>query len=111
MRSAKQAGHFAHGEDRLIKPSFGPGTKPIEAAVVDEKANGKDTDGGDGGGHNLDPLLMALLKKIPSADDGWPAAKWVRWFRTFAMNVLEVYDYEGEPVELNIEAEGGGALS
>src|SRR5208282_5845507 len=29
MRSARQAGFFAHGEDRLVRPA-GPGTKPIE---------------------------------------------------------------------------------
>jgi hypothetical protein len=30
MRSARQAGFFAHGEDRLVRPSFPPpGTRPI----------------------------------------------------------------------------------
>jgi hypothetical protein len=34
---------------------------------------------------------------------GWPAAHRVRWFRTFAMNVSQIYDNEGEPVEMKIE--------
>jgi hypothetical protein len=52
------------------------------------------------------PLRYALnlLKKIPDAEKGWPAAQRVRWFRTFAMNVSQIYDGEAmDPVELKIE--------
>lgn len=53
----------------------------------------------------LDPLLIALLKKIPTSGE-WPAAQRLRWFRTFAMNVSQIYDEEAmEPVELKIELE------
>lgn len=69
MRSARQAGFFAHGEDRLVRPA-GPGTKPIEAAELasaehdaKRKKNGGSGDGGDMG-LNLDPLLIELLKKF-----------------------------------------------
>jgi len=58
--------------------------------------------------YELDPLLVALLKKVPPADKGWPGPQRVRWFRTFAMNVSQIYDGDGEPVELKIELEGGG---
>jgi hypothetical protein len=71
---------------------------------------GGGTGGGTGGDQsvelNLDPLLIALLKKIPDAEKGWPAPNRVRWFRTFAMNVSQIYDAdEGEPVEMEIEIE------
>jgi hypothetical protein len=75
------------------------GISPIEMVRVG---------GGDGGGTddlNLDPLLVALLKKIPDAEKGWPAAQRVRWFRTFAMNVSQIHDEDGEPVEMKIELE------
>ena len=55
----------------------------------------RERSGGDGGGSddlNLDPLLVALLKKVPDAEKGWPAAQRVRWFRAFAMNVSQIYD-------------------
>jgi hypothetical protein len=39
----------------------------------------------------LDPLLISLLKKVPSPEKGWPAPARVRWFRTFAMNVSQIY--------------------
>ena len=55
----------------------------------------------------LDPLLIAHLKKVPSAEKGWPASNRVRWFIAFAMNVSQIYDGDGEPVELKIELENG----
>jgi hypothetical protein len=38
-------------------------------------------------------------------DKGWPVAQHVRWFKTFAMNVSQIYDEDGEPVEMKIEQE------
>jgi hypothetical protein len=33
---------------------------------------------------------------------GWPAAQRAPWFRTFAMNVSQIYDSDDEPVEMKI---------
>jgi hypothetical protein len=53
--------------------------------------------------------LLALLRKIPKRGEEWPAEKRLRWFRTFAMNVSQVYDEDGdEPVEVEIKLKGGG---
>jgi hypothetical protein len=43
------------------------------------------------------------LKKIPSTEKGWPGPQRVRWFRTFAMNVSQIYDGDDEPVEMKID--------
>lgn len=51
---------------------------------------------------SLDPLIMALLRKIPSAGQEWPQEKRLRWFKTFAMNVSQVYDDDKHPIELSI---------
>jgi hypothetical protein len=109
MRSARQAGFFVHGEDRLVRPALvGPGTKPVQE-VKSEPDNDKDANkvgggGGDGTELALDPLLIALLKKVPlPPEKGWPGPARIRWFRTFAMNVSQIYDGEGEPVEMTIE--------
>lgn len=108
-RSAEQTGYFEHGRERLVMPGFAPiadgTTKP------DENVGGGGGNGGDGGGNaklNLDPLLMALLQKIPTKNEGWNAAKRVRWFRTFAMNVSQIYDDDDAPVELKIEVAKDG---
>ena len=62
-------------------------------------------DGGGGGGLNLDQLLVASLEKIPPVGDEWPKDQRVRWFRTFAMNVSQIYDMRGEVVDLMITGE------
>jgi hypothetical protein len=49
----------------------------------------------------LDPLLIVLYSRKP--DQGWPGAARVRWFRTFAMNVSQIYDGDGERVEMKID--------
>jgi hypothetical protein len=53
--------------------------------------------------------LIALLKKVPSPEKGWTGPARVRWFRTFAMNVSQIYDGDGEPVEMKTELEKGEA--
>lgn len=80
--------------------------KKARQAAADEAA-GVD-DAGDGGGNRstelgLDPLLVALLQKIPAQGEQWPQDKRLRWFKTFAMNVSQVYDDDDEPVELTID--------
>ncbi len=59
--------------------------------------------GGDDGlaGLGLDPLLIALLKKIPKSGE-WPATQRAV-IRTFAMNVSQIYDEDSEPVEMKID--------
>jgi hypothetical protein len=112
-RSAEQAGFFEHGKDRLVAPGIAP---PDDASVDQNQDTVADVtvgNGGGGGGRddgpglNLDPLLIALLQKIPSKDEGWPENKRLRWFRAFAMNVSQVFDEDMEnPVELKIEVAG-----
>jgi hypothetical protein len=95
MASSLSAGNFKLGHCCFqIRPLR------VETGQHREKGNG-DGDGTDG--LNLDPLLIALLKKIPDAEKGWPAAQRVRWFRTFAMNVSQIYDGDDEPVEMKID--------
>jgi hypothetical protein len=110
QRSARQAGYFAHGEDRLVRPAS-PGTRPQDSAPVAELPSHIERFGGGGGGGSggdgesgltLDPLLLALLKKVPPAGKEWSGSQRVRWFRTFAMNVSQVYDSDENPIEMDI---------
>lgn len=54
-------------------------------------------------GLDLDPLLLALLQKIPTRGQDWPMEKRLRWLKTFAMNVSQVYDEDDDPIEFKIE--------
>lgn len=95
--SAQQTGFREAAPNRLVRPA-------VAVRDVPPPPDKPKTGGGDGGGDlNLDPLLMALLRKIPPTQEGWPAERRLRWFKTFAMNVSEVYDGENEPVELTVD--------
>jgi len=100
-RSAEHAAFFEHGKNRLVKPGIKNDGNPSSGKGVG--GGGSGTGMVEGGQLNLDPLLMALLRKIPQTDEGWPNEKRLRWFRTFAMNVSQVYDDDVSPVELSIE--------
>jgi hypothetical protein len=107
---------FIAGKNRLVIPPLkgeGPGSRPPDKGTpgaassqqirptVTAPGNGS---GSGGGGLNLDPILIALLKKIPPTEKGaWPAAQRIRWFRTFAMNVSQIYDEDDDPVEMEIK--------
>lgn len=101
--SAEQTGFREQGPNRLVMPAVVVTAAPAGAV----QGNGKDGSGGNGGGGgdgiDLDPLILALLHKIPGRNEEWPAEKRLRWFRTFAMNVSQVYDTDDNPVELQIE--------
>lgn len=94
-KSAKQTGFREAAPNRLVLPA---------TIVKHEEKEEKPDRGGDAtseGALGLDPLIMALLRKIPTANE-WPAESRLRWFRTFAMNVSQVYDDDSSPVELTI---------
>lgn len=111
--SARQTGFRAHGANRLVMPAFVVQPAGNGASGDDTDGGGDDSGNGSGAGSggrrdgasvalDLDPLLIALLQKIPAQGEQWPKERRIRWFKTFAMNVSEVYDTEGDPVEMNI---------
>lgn len=75
-----------------------PPNDPAKTKPIGNDGNGAATIGLD-----LDPLLLALLQKIPGRGQEWAPEKRLRWFKTFAMNVSQVYDEDDDPVELKIE--------
>jgi predicted transcriptional regulator len=110
QKSAIYAGFIDPAKGRFVRPGVvtpaasgetsareRPGEESRISAVPAEASVGSLT--------RLDPLLLALLEKIPDKQAGWPSAKRVRWFRAFAMNVSQVFDEDAEnPVELSIDA-------
>ncbi len=96
-RSADQAGFFAHGRDRLIQPGIaGNGFTP----PPDEKPKGGGGDGG-GGGDSLDPLIAALIQKLPQSGDPkpWPVDQRVTWLQMTAMAFQMAYGAV-EPIDV-----------
>lgn len=83
-RSARQAGFFAKGEDRLVKPHFGDG--PPEPDVAEEKSGmdkgGGGNDGGSGGDDDsgrYHPLIQGMLKTLPNVGEEWSEADRKAW--------------------------------
>jgi len=103
MKSAQYAGFIDAASGRFVKPGIAQGEGQKDDKPPRDRKDGDGT-GGDNNLH-LDPLLIALLKKIPPSDQEWAAAQRVRWFRTFAMNVSQIYDDDDKPVEMKIELE------
>jgi len=98
LRAAKQAGFFAHGEDRLVRPALsGPGTKPIEDQP--EKDGMKKRGGGSGPD---DPLIQALIQKLPTAGP-WTVDERVTWLKMLAMAFDITYGHEPS-IEIKKEA-------
>jgi hypothetical protein len=97
MRSAKQAGFFAYGEDRLIRPAIvGPGTKPIAGQndLPDEKKSGKDGGTGGIGGvddNRPDPIIQGLLIRLPKSGEVWPEAERQLWLQLLEGSFKLIY--------------------
>ena len=100
MRSARQAGFFAHGEDRLVRPA-GPGTRPqnnAEKPLGDTKdQNGKKNKhggGNDGDEPPLHPFIQGLLRELPKAGEPWAESKRKLWLDTAASIFKMIYKDE-----------------
>ena len=96
QRSAKQAGFFDFGSERLVKPPTG---KPfLQTPPSDPKSNPPGLRKADGGEqHAYDPLIEGLLKRLPSPESAWPIDARKRWLQA-ASNIFDVMytDPEGD---------------
>lgn len=83
-RAADQAGFFAHGKNRLVAPGIiNPGSTAREETAEERDPPG----GGDGGNGGItgDPLLDALVKKLPQSGKPWPSAERKTWLKMVEM--------------------------
>lgn len=93
-RSARQAGFFALGPDRLVVPPLNrPETRPLDDSQGG--AEQKPPGGGGGGGPTLDPVIQALVAKIPSPDKQWPIEEQAQWLQMMAMAFSMIYKPKG----------------
>jgi hypothetical protein len=98
-RSAEQAGFFAHGKDRLVRPGIAPGSAAPPPIQEPER---KPAGNGGGGGDDLDPLIGALIQKLPKAGEAWSVADRVTWLQMIAMAFQMAY---GREAEITIKAD------
>jgi hypothetical protein len=97
-RSAKQAGFFAHGADRLVMPPFG--ARPLGSASSSEQPHQRQDHpgkpgGAGGGGRDLHPFIAGLLRTLPEPETEWPIRDRVKWLRTASQIFGLIYEGEG----------------
>ncbi|MBL8597830.1 MAG: hypothetical protein JNL14_08850 [Devosia sp.] len=105
-RSADQAGFFEHGKDRLVQPGIAPGhTPPAKENNVGGGAGGNGSGGGSGSDGNppdTDPLIAALIQKLPKARD-WGIGQRVAWLQMIAMALQVNYGGDDE-IEITVKS-------
>ena len=112
-RSAKQAGFFDHGNDRLVMPGDITAQSAPAAQGTGRAPTIGQPGGGGGGGEpppHLDPLIVALLNKMPT-EKTWPLPDRAKWLRALAMNLSFVYeadDGKAGEIEVTIQADSFG---
>jgi hypothetical protein len=96
QRSAKQAGFFGYGNDRLVMPSIkasatAPAVTPDLQPDPDKKKKTKEEEDDE----ELHPFIRGLLKKLPPADSEWPNDKRAKWLQA-AVNIFDLMYTESE---------------
>lgn len=87
-RSASLAGFFEFGRDKLVTPAIGSqvGDKPREADPPKEPTKVPAGEPGIGGASLTgDPLVDALVQKLPKAGAQWPDAERKTWLKMVEM--------------------------
>jgi hypothetical protein len=96
QRSAKEAGFFAYGTNRLVypaaaKPAGGSVVKPHEKPVDTHKGGGGSGSGGGGDNLGFHPLIAGLIGALPKGGE-WSVEQRRKWLQAAAMNFDFVYD-------------------
>lgn len=97
-RSARQAGYFAHGEDRLVRPHFGDQPAKAKEDVHDEGETGSKRVGGGGGGDGLHPFIQGLLQTLPAPGTDWDANARADWLTAAATMFKLIYKGGGDVI-------------
>ena len=96
-RSAKAAGYFNEGNDRLVKPGFPDSEMPPEEPQPedDKLSNVGGGHSGGGGDDTLHPFIQGLLQSLPSPNTVWSTEGRVAWLKAAATCFDLMYRGEG----------------
>ena len=112
--SARVAGFFHAGRDRLVEPIIKPTTRAgailRDLAMATSPAAPEDM-ARHPGDATKDPLIAGLLMRLPKAGEIWDYEKRARWLQLLAANLDAVYEAEqdsGKTIKVTIETERRG---
>lgn len=105
-RSANQANFYWSGKDRLVMPPASkidrPDSRPLDKGTPGagdgenrREENERRNSGGGGGGATGDPLIDALIKKLPGTGSNWPKAERETWVTMMKMAFDLAYGIDG----------------
>jgi hypothetical protein len=101
-RSAEQAGFFEAGRNRLVMPGIVVGREqPREEGA---RATAGEVGSGGNGGGGKDPLIAALIQKLPKAGP-WAAEDRVTWLQMIAM-AFQMHYGTTDPIEITTKKQG-----
>lgn len=104
QRSAKQAGFFEMGSDRLTKPSIKT-TPANKGEKKDAESNSPPPPAGTGnsGGSGYHPFIEGLLQTLPPIGSDWTTAERANWL-SIASGVFKlIYKGSAEEIEIKIK--------
>jgi len=100
-RSAQYAGFSEHGKDRLVMPGISPDSRTESTEPPNPNRSG-----GSGGGNGKDPLILALIEKLPATGAEWPVEDQALWLQMAAMAFRMAY---GAKKQIEIKVAGGSS--
>jgi hypothetical protein len=110
-RSARQAGFYWAGADRLTLPvtKAKPDTRPAEQPPSSEEhGNGG---AGTGGGNGYHPFIEGLLKTLPKTGDNWPVRDRAKWLKLAANAFDLIYEGDGGEIEIHTKTAANTAAA
>ncbi len=117
QRSARQAGYFGSGEDRLVRPrATGAVAETLDQAAADappppreEEATRRNGGGSNGGGGQYHPFVQGLLQTLPEPGTLWTVEGRAAWLQAAAQNFTLIYKGEGKiDVQVHAKADKAG---
>lgn len=105
QRSARQAGFFGSGDDRLVRPkitnSISDTVETLEQAAADRPAAGESERssaryGSGGGGGGRHPFIEGLLATLPEPGTLWTVEGRAAWLQAAAQNFMLIYKGDGK---------------
>ena len=98
-RSARQAGFFEQGNNRLIIPAFRdtePETVPLDESEPKSSGHG-------GGDEDRHPFIQGLLKTLPEPGTDWSIQDRVEWLQAAAQIFKIIYEGADGKISVNHE--------
>jgi hypothetical protein len=106
QRSARQAGYFNSGDDRLVKPrttaTAGSPAETLDQTAADALPQEQDATqsrrggSGNGGGAGYHPFIQGLLQTLPEPGTLWTVEGRAAWLQAAAQNFTLIYKGEGK---------------